>query len=71
MKALPEFHGSRGKLAEPLKLVLAWCLLPYVPDFETVDELLRGQEDSQAAVRALHKQPFSHCPRPLTAPTYQ
>ncbi|MBN1921825.1 MAG: hypothetical protein JW892_11305 [Anaerolineae bacterium] len=31
MKVLPKFHGSRGKLEQPLKQVLAWCVNPDLP----------------------------------------
>lgn len=58
MKVLPKFHGSRGKLEEPLKRVLAWCLLPNAPDYETVDEALKGQEDTGAVIRALEGQTY-------------
>ena len=60
MKVLPKFHGARSKLEEPLKRVLGWCLLPDAPDYETIDELLRRQEDSHAAVRALQDQTYRY-----------
>ena len=28
MKILPKFHGSRGKLEQPLGMVLEWCAVP-------------------------------------------
>ena len=60
MKVLPKFHGSRGKLEGPLKRVLAWCLSPEVPDYETISEVLNREQDSDAAVRALEEQPYRH-----------
>jgi 5-methylcytosine-specific restriction endonuclease McrBC GTP-binding regulatory subunit McrB len=60
MKVLPKFHGPRGKLEEPLKRVLAWCLSPEAPDDETIDAVLKGEEDSDAAIRALKGQPYRY-----------
>lgn len=60
MKVLPKFHGSRGKLEEPLKRVLAWCVAPDAPDYDRIHELLRGVEDSHAAIRALQEQPYRY-----------
>jgi hypothetical protein len=50
---LPKSHGSRGKLEDPLKRVLAWCLALDAPDHETVDERLREEQDANAAIEAL------------------
>ena len=60
MKVLPKFHGLRGKLEEPLKRVLAWCLLPDDPDYETVDQVLKQADDTDAAIRALNGQPYQY-----------
>jgi hypothetical protein len=60
MKVLPKFHGSRGKLEEPLKRVLAWCLSPDAPDYATIDELLKREQDSHSAVRVLEEQPYRY-----------
>jgi len=60
MKVLPKFHGSRGKLEEPLKHVLAWCLSPVAPGYETIDDVLKAQEDSDAVIRALKGQPYRY-----------
>ena len=38
MKILPKFHGSRGKLEEPLRRVLAWCTNPDSPDCAALPE---------------------------------
>jgi len=53
MKVLPKFHGSRGKLEDPIKHVLAWCQLPDAPDHETIDEKLKKEQDANAAIQAL------------------
>jgi hypothetical protein len=60
MKVLPKFHGSRGKLEEPLKRVLAWCLSPEAPDFERIDTVLRKAETSNSAIRALDEEPYRY-----------
>jgi hypothetical protein len=60
MKVLPKFHGSRGKLEDPLKRVLAWCLSPNAPDHETVDERLRKEQDANAAIEALEDLPYRY-----------
>lgn len=38
MKVLPKFHGSRGKLEQPLKQVLAWCMNPDVPEASVISD---------------------------------
>ncbi len=60
MKVLPKFHGSRGKLEEPLKRILAWCLSPDAPDYETIDAAVKDGEDSNAAIRALEGQAYRY-----------
>jgi 5-methylcytosine-specific restriction endonuclease McrBC GTP-binding regulatory subunit McrB len=60
MKVLPKFHGSRGKLEDPLKRVLAWCLSPEAPDHETVDEKLRAEQEANAAIQALADLPYRY-----------
>ena len=44
MKILPKFHGSRGKLEQPLKQVLAWCLDPDAPSEETITDTFKDLE---------------------------
>jgi len=53
MKVLPKFHGSRGKLEDPLKRLLAWCLPPDAPAPEIIDEKLAQEQDPSAARQAL------------------
>lgn len=38
MKVLPKFHGSRGKLEQPLKQVLTWCVNPDVPEASVISD---------------------------------
>jgi hypothetical protein len=62
MKVLPKFHGSRGKLENPLKKVLAWCLNPDAPD-ESVTAVqfdeVQTEDDLQHRLASL---PY-RCPR--------
>jgi hypothetical protein len=60
MKVLPKFHGSRGKLEDPLKRVLAWCLSPDAPDHESIEDKLRGEQDANTAVQALQDLPYRY-----------
>jgi hypothetical protein len=34
--------------------------LPDAPDYETIDKVLKAQEDSDAAIRALNGQPYQY-----------
>lgn len=40
MKVLPKFHGSRGKLLDPLRDLLAWCVDPDAPAHDQVRSAL-------------------------------
>jgi len=46
MKVLPKFHGSRSKLEEPLKVVLAWCLNPIAPEPDSIEQIITDQQSS-------------------------
>jgi 5-methylcytosine-specific restriction enzyme B len=46
MKVLPKFHGSRSKLEEPLKILLAWCLNPLAPELNRIEEVINDQQSS-------------------------
>jgi hypothetical protein len=50
MKVLPKFHGSRGKLEEPLKKLLAWCLNPDSPDRAAIDAPIKADQDPSLAI---------------------
>jgi hypothetical protein len=50
---LPKLRGSRGKLEDPLKRVVAWCLSPDAPDHESIEEKLSKEQDANAAIEAL------------------
>ena len=53
MKVLPKFNGSRGRLEEPLKGVLAWCLDPDAPVSTGIDAATRnGNADQVRAALA-------------------
>ena len=60
MKVLPKFHGSRGKLENPLKCVLAWSRSPDAPDREIIDEKLVKEQDANAARQALENLPYRY-----------
>lgn len=47
MKVLPKFHGSRGKLEEPLKRLLAWCLDPEAPQHEIIQDTVNESNADQ------------------------
>jgi hypothetical protein len=53
MKVLPKFHGPRGKLEEPLKSVLAWCINPDSPDHDRIAKALSSVESGHDAVTLL------------------
>jgi 5-methylcytosine-specific restriction enzyme B len=44
MKVLPKFHGSRKKLEEPLRGVLAWCLDPDSPVGQAIEDVLKEDD---------------------------
>jgi 5-methylcytosine-specific restriction enzyme B len=46
MKVLPKFHGSRSKLEEPLKILLAWCLNPLELELESIEKSINNQQNS-------------------------
>ncbi len=53
MKVLPKFHGSRGKLEQPLKQVLAWCLDPDAPSEETITDTFKDLETGGEVAQTL------------------
>jgi 5-methylcytosine-specific restriction protein B len=53
MKILPKFHGSRGKLEEPLKNVLAWCIDPDSPNMDVIEQKIIEANDSGSVVQIL------------------
>ncbi|MBN2005719.1 MAG: EVE domain-containing protein [Anaerolineae bacterium] len=53
MKVLPKFHGSRGKLEQPLKQVLAWCLDPESPAEEILADTFTNLENSDDIAQTL------------------
>lgn len=63
MKVLPKFNGSRGRLEEPLKGVLAWCLDPDAPDRARVDAETQSGNADQVRT-ALASLPYRY---PMTA----
>ncbi len=65
MKILPKFHGSRNKLEEPLKLLLAWCMNPKKPEIDSVEQAIQtGQSSAYQIIQALSMLPYHF---PLTA----
>lgn len=46
MKVLPKFHGSRAKLEQPLKKVLAWCQDPLTSDGEQIENIIQNSSSS-------------------------
>ena len=54
MKVLPKFHGSRTKLEEPLKAVLAWCFDPHEPNNSSIESALQiGSISVRSTIEAL------------------
>lgn len=59
MKVLPKFHGSRSKLEEPLKTVLAWCLNPLAPDQDRIEQVIKDEQNSvKELVQKLGELPY-------------
>jgi hypothetical protein len=61
MKVLPKFHGSRGRLEEPLLAVLAWCQRPAAPNVEALRRRWLDAEAEADPLLALAGQ--DHLPR--------
>jgi hypothetical protein len=53
MKILPKFHGSRSRLDMPLKIVLAWCLNPTIPDLASINTCIAKTTSPQEMEQAL------------------
>jgi 5-methylcytosine-specific restriction endonuclease McrBC GTP-binding regulatory subunit McrB len=59
MKVLPKFHGSRGLLEEPLRIVLAWCKNPAAPDQGQLDQLISNNESNLGSlIKVLESQEY-------------
>jgi energy-coupling factor transporter ATP-binding protein EcfA2 len=50
MKVLPKFHGSRSKLEEPLKYILAWCLNPETPYIGSIEQAIQSDQSSVTSI---------------------
>ena len=61
MKVLPKFHGSRARLEEPLRRVLAWCVNPDKPHLEQVSDPLYPRTQARPArlLRDLERDGFA------------
>ena len=60
MKVLPKFHGSRSKLEEPLKTILAWCINPQAPDLDRVELAVKDEQSSvMMLIQKLEELPYS------------
>lgn len=61
MKVLPKFHGSRTKLEDPLKEVLAWCIDPLGPNVKQIDEITQnGSETVKNIMQKLNEQVYQY-----------
>lgn len=61
MKVLPKFHGSRTKLEDPLKEVLAWCIDPLEPNIKRIDEITQnGSETIKNIIQGLNEQTYQY-----------
>lgn len=66
MKVLPKFHGSRTKLEDPLKEILAWCLDPRNPNDEQINNIIQTESTSiRDIIQSLLAQPYKY-PRTAT-----
>jgi hypothetical protein len=65
MKVLPKFHGSRGKLLDPLYRILAWCVDPDSPNDERIAEARQEIEKQQEHLDLIEHLPDTrfHCPK--------
>ena len=64
MKVLPKFHGSRGKLLDPLYQIMAWCVDPDSPDDKSIAEARQEIEKQQEHLDLIEQLPDArfHCP---------
>lgn len=61
MKVLPKFHGSRTKLEEPLKTILAWCLISGEGYNNNVEDTLQNASNSiNEIISSLQNLPYKY-----------
>jgi hypothetical protein len=65
MKVLPKFHGSRGKLEQPLRCILAWCIDPSAPAEDTITDAIKNMEIGSNVAEALSQLTY-RCPKTAT-----